>query len=292
MKERAVADFVGQYVVDPAAGVSDEPRDGRVVMSRRRIVVASDDDRITIPLSAIVDIVVGNVPPDLRDLYDDTVTIAYETDDEGIRTVLVEASSDTTSRFVNVLFKCLLNGTETVVKHPAKVGGRVTNTETTSGKLSIDSGLVTVSTPSADVDIDIETVVDFDRTEGAPDGGDRATLVVMHANGQEVVTTLVSPNSRKKVNLLGRYLRIEYSQVRREIQDIDISEPEKRVLVTVYATGGDIDFTQVLDGNAAQATNVLNSLRDKGVIDESEEGISLTSRGQIIVTQRLEDVNV
>ena len=291
MTEKAVADFVGRYVVDPSSGMGEEPADCRVVMSRRRIVVASDADRVTIPLSAIVDVVVGNVPPDLRDLFDDTVTIAYEADG-GVRTVLLEGSNDTMSRFTDLLFRCLLNGTEGIVKHPAKVGGRVTDTEAARARLSVDDGRVAVSTPGEDFEIDVESVVDFDRTERAPDGDDRQTLVVMHADGRDVVTTLLAPDSERKVNLLGRYLRIEYSQVRREIEEIELSQPEKQVLVTVYATGGDIDFTQILGGNAAQATNVLNSLRDRGLVDEGESGIALTSRGQVIVTQRLEDVNI
>lgn len=292
MTEKAVADFVGRYVVDPSSGMDEEPGDCRVVMSKRRLVIASDAGRITIPLSTIVDVVVGNVPSGLQDLFDSTATIAYETDDDGVRTVLLEAANDTVSRFTNLLFRCLLDGTEGVVKHPAKVGGRVTDAEATRGRVSVDSGRVTVSTPEEDFEIDVEAVVDFDRIERAPDGNDRPTLVVTHADGPDVVTTLLSPDSRQTVNLLGRYLRIEYGQVRREIEEIELSDPEKQVLVAAYATGGDIDFTRILDGNAAQATTVLNSLRDKRLVDEGEDGIALTSRGQVIVIQRFEDVNV
>lgn len=292
MTERAVADFLGRYVVDPSSGMDGEPRDCRVVMSKRRIVVASGTDRITIPLSAIVDVVVGNVPTDLRDLFDDTATVAYETDDAGVRTVLLEASNDTMSRFTDLLFRCLLNGTEGIVKHPVKVGGRVTDVEATPGRLSVDSGLVAVSTPGEDFEIDVGSVVDFDRTRRAPDGTDRPTLVVMYADGPDVVTTLLAPDSRRKVNLLGRYLRVEYDQVRREIEEIELGDPEKRVLVTVYAAGGDVDLTRVLDGDATQATDVLDSLRDEGLVDEGETGIALTSRGQVVVTQRFEDVDV
>ena len=292
MTEKAIADFVGRYVVDPGAETDGEPRDARIVMSKRRIVVASDGGRLTIPLSAIVDVVVGNVPPDLRTLFDDTVTIAYETDDDVVQTVLVEAGNDTMTRFVDLLFKCLLNGTEAVAKHPAKVGGRVMDTEATPAKVSVDSNRVKVATPGEDFEIDIESVVDFDRTERAPAGDDRPTLVVMHADGTEVVTSLLAPDSRRTVNLLGRYLRIEYSQVRQSVREVELSEPETRALVSVYATGGDIDFTQVLDGDAAQATKVLNALRDKELIDEGETGIALTSRGKVTVTQRLDDVDV
>lgn len=291
MKEQAVADFVGRYVVDPSTGVNEEPSECRVVMSKRRLVIAGSD-RKTIPLSSVVDVVVGNVPPDLRDLFDDTVTVAYEADDGKVETVLIEASSDTISQFTNVLFKCLLNGTEGVTKHPAQVGGRVTDTDATPAKISIDSRKVDITTPSEDFRIDISTVVDFDRGDTALAGTKKPTLAVKHADDAQMVTSLIAPDSARRMNLLGRYLRMEYSQVRREIEDIQLSQPEKRILVTVYTTGGDIDFTKMLDGNAAQATNILNSLREKDLIDEGNDGISLTSQGQIIVTQRLEDVNV
>jgi len=293
MNEKVVADFTGRYAVDPASGIADEPDGCRVVMSRRRLVVASDgDERLTVPLSSVVDVVVGNVPSGLRDLFDDTITVAYETESGTVETVLVEASNDTVSRFTDVLFRCLLDGTEAVAKHPAKVGGRVTDAEAEPAKVSIDSERVEVRTPSGEFDVDITTVVDFDRAERAPDGTERATLAVKHADGADMVTSLLAPNSSRKMNLLGRYLRIEYSEVRRELEDVQVSQPEKRVLVTVYSTGGDIDFTRVLDGNAAQATNVLNSLREKGLVEEGESGVSLTSQGQVVVTQRLEDVNV
>lgn len=291
MKEKAVADFVGRFVIDPSTGIGQEPEDARIVMSKRRLVIAGDD-RITIPLSSVVDVVVGNVPPDLRDLFDDTVTVAYNDDNGEVRTVLIESGEDTISKFVSVLFKCLLNGTEAVVKHPAQVGGRVTDASATKAKFSVDDRTVSFKTPDGEFTLDATTVVDFDRKNRSLDGTEGSTLVVKHADGDDLVTSLVSPSSSQTVNLLGRYIRIEYSRIRSEVGDIELSEPEKRVLVTIYATGGDIDFKTVLDGNAAQATNVLNSLRDKDLIDEGEAGLSLTSHGQIVVTERLEEVNV
>lgn len=291
MTEKAVADFVGRYVVDPAAGSDREPRDGRVVMSDRRIVVASDEGRLTVPLAGVVDVVVGNVPTGLPDLFDDTVTIAYESDG-GVRTVLIEAGSETVTRFVDVLFKCLLNGTEAIAKHPEKVGGRMMDAEATPAKVSIDSKRVLVATPDEDFEIDTESVVDFDRTERAPAGDDRPTLVVVHADGDEVVTSLLAPNSGRKVTLLGRYLRIEYNQVRQSVQGVELGDSETRVLVSVYAAGGDIDFAEVLDGGAAQATDALASLREEGLVDGDGTDVALTARGRVVVTQRFDDVDV
>ncbi len=290
--EKAVADFVGRYAKNPETGTNQEPESARIVMSRKRLVVAGDDERLTVPLSAVVDLVVGNVPPDLRGLFDSTVTIGYRNDDGRIETVLIEGDDGTISKFETVAFKCLLSGTKAKIKHPARVGGRVTDEPVRNAKLTIDPEQVTFRTRDGSFRIDITSVIGFDRAERAPDGTSRPSLLVKHADEGEVSTSLISPLSARRLNILGRFLRTRYSGLLEEAGKIDLDESQKRLLVTIYASDGDIDFGNVLNGDAARATNVLNALSRKGLVSEDGDGISLTSVGQIIVSQRLEDVNV
>jgi len=290
-EETAVADFVGRFVRNPSSGTGEEPETARVVMSRKRLVIAGDD-RLTVPLSAVVDIIVGNVPPDLRGLFDSTVTVGYKTDGGGVETVLIEASRETMEKFRTVLFKCLLNGSKAKLKHPARVGGRVTDSPVRTAKLSISPDRVGFETRNGTVGIDITDVIDFERTERAPDGRDRSTLSIRHSGDGQVTMSLISLSSSRLLNVLGRYLRIEYEQLLSEVADIELNEPETQLLVAVYATGGNLDFSAVLDGDAARATNVVNALRDKGLIEETPSGLSLTTQGQVVVNQRIEDVNI
>lgn len=291
--EQVVADFVGRFARNPESASHEEPKQGRIVMSQKRLVVAADGERLTIPLSKVVDIVVGNVPPDLRDLFDSTVTIGYKSDEgDTIETVLIEGSDETMSKFQTVAFKSLLNGTKAKIKHPARVGGRVTDKPVQKAKLGIDPERVTFRTKNRNVRINITSVVGFKRTERDPDGTSRPTLLVKHAEGGQVSTSLIAPLSTRRLNILGRFLRIRYGKLLEEASDIELTESQKQLLVTIYATGGDIDFGSVLGGDAARATNVLNALREKGLISEDEDGISLTSIGQIIVSERIGDVNV
>lgn len=290
-EETVVADFVCRYAENPKDGVGAEPETGRVVMSEKRLVVAGDD-RITIPLSAIVDVVSGNVPPNFRDLFDSTVTIGYRADGDAVETILIESGEEKISKFRTILFKVLLNGTKAKVRHPARIGGRVTDSPVRNAKLSISSGRVAFKTKNGGFSIELTTVIDFDRSERSLDATSRSTLLIRHADDGQATTTLVSPASTRRLNLLGRYLRVEYQKLLSSVADIDLSGPETRLLVTIYATDGDIDFTTVLDGDAARATNVLNSLRKKELIEEQGADIELTSKGQIIVSRRIEDVNI
>lgn len=289
--EKVVADFVGRFAKNPKEGIGVEPKSGRIVMSRKQLVVAGDD-RITIPLSAVVDVVSGNIPPNFRDLFDSTVTIGYRTNGDAVETILIEGGGETISRFRTVLFKALLNGTKAKVKHPARIGGRVIDSSVRNAKISISSGQVTFGTKDGGFNIELTSVIGFDRSERSLDTSSRPTLLIRHVDDGQATTTLVSPISTRRLNLLGRYLRIEYQKLLSSVADLELSEPETRLLVTIYATDGDIDFTTVLDGNAARATNVLNSIRKKGLIEERGADIELTSRGQIIVSRRIEDVNI
>lgn len=290
--EQVVADFVGRFALNPSGSSQSAPTRGRVVMSRKRLVIASDEKRLTIPLSKVVDVVIGNVPPHLRDLFDSTVTIGYRSEDGTVETVLIEGGEETMERFETVAFKCLLNGTKAKVKHPARVGGRVTDEPVRKATLTVDPEHVTARTSRGTFRVNITDVIGFKRTEREPDGTTRATLLVKHAEEGRVSTTLIAPLSTRRLNILGRFLRIKYSDLLERAGDIELNEPQKRLLVAIYATDGDIDFGNVLNGDAARATNVLNALGKKGLISEGGDGISLTSVGQVIVSQRLEDVNV
>ena len=290
--EQAIADFVGRFARNPKSSGNEAPERARIVMSQKRLVIASEEERITIPLSDVVDLVVGNVPADLRDLFDSTVTVGYKSDDGTVETVLIEADEETISKFETVAFKSILDGTKAKIKHPARIGGRVTDEPVRKAKLGIGSEQVTFRTKGGNVRIDVTDVVDFKRTERSPDGTERPTLLVKHAEEGEGATSLIAPLSKRRLNILGRFLRIRYGKLLEEASDIELTESQKQLLVTIYATGGDIDFGSVLGGDAARATNVLNALREKGLISEDEDGISLTSIGQIIVSERIGDVNV
>jgi helix-turn-helix protein len=290
--ERAVADFVGRFVKNPSTGTIEHPDTARIVMSRKRLVIAGDDEKLTIPLSSVVDVVVGNVPPDLREMFDAAVTVGHRTDANAIETIVIEGGSETIGKFRTVLFKCLLNGTKAEIKHPAQVGGRVTDAPVRRATLSITSDGVAFKTESGTFRIGIESVIGFERVERAIGGGDGPTLLIRHAGDGQVTTSLVSPLSTRRLNVLGRYLRIEYGTLLSDVAEIDLNEPETRLLVAVYATGGDIDFANVLDGDAARATNAVNALREKGLLEEDSSGLSLTTHGQVVVNQRLEDVNI
>lgn len=285
MSEQAVADFVGRFAVDPSTGVDGDPRAGRVVMSKRRLVLAHDDGQITIPFGNVVDVVVGNVPDELRDLFDDTVTIAYENDDR-TRTVLIEGREGTIPKFVGVLFKCLLNGTEGVVSHPARVGGRVLETAERPARIRVGTDEVAFQTPDNSFRVGVQSLVGLGRTDTAPDGSDRRALALTYDDDGRVVTSLVSTDSSRSLQLLGRYVGREYRERRAAVAELELDTTQLRVLVALYTGGGDLDLEAVVGEAPTEPDDVVHSLSELDLVADESGGPSLTTRGRIAVLER------
>ncbi|WP_135825942.1 CheF family chemotaxis protein [Halorussus ruber] len=283
MSEKVIADFVARFSLDTFD--SPEPVKGRIVLSRKRLVLATTDSKTTVPLSAIFDINVGHVPGELESFFQDTITIAYREDDRR-RVAVVEAGSEEVARFKTVLFKAALSGTKAKVKHPARVGGRVTGSNFRTAKLKIRPGEVGFAC-SDPVTVNLANVTHFQKAkrEVGP------VLVVRHADEGQSVTSEFAIDSDRKLNLLGRYLRLEYSELAQEAEDIDTSEDEMEALVAIYSGARSGDLAGTLGVDSSRVTMILNDLREKGLVDEGEKGLSLTARGQLVVSDRIESVN-
>jgi len=149
MSESAIADFVTSFIPDTATHA--EPVRGRVVMSKRRIVLATEDAQRDHPLAGVFDVQHDTAPRDLAEFFEDTVTVAYERGGEK-HVAVIEGAGDTVDKFVTLVFKGLLNGSAVYAKHPARRGGRVTERSFESGSCSSRPGLsgsVAMSAPAS-----------------------------------------------------------------------------------------------------------------------------------------------
>ncbi|USZ68121.1 hypothetical protein NGM10_15495 [Halorussus salilacus] len=283
MSEKVIADFVARFSLDTFD--SPEPVRGRIVLSRKRLVLATADSKTTLPLSAIFDINVGQVPAELESFFQDTITIAYE-DGNARRSAVIEAGSEEVSRFKTVLFKAQLSGSEARVKHPARVGGRVTDETFRPAKLRIEPGEVRfVGTET--VTVDLASVTYFQR-ETREVG---SVVAVRHTDEGQSVTSEFALATDRKLNLLGRYLRLEYSELAQQVENVDASEAEMEALVAIYSGGQSGDLAGMLGVDSSRVTMLLNDLREKGLIDEGARGLALTAQGKLLVSDRIETVN-
>jgi helix-turn-helix protein len=288
MSERVIADFVGHFFVTDMS--REDPVRGRIVMSRKRLVLVGDDHKVTIPTSKMFDIAVGHVPPEMRSFFSDSITVAYRTD-EGRCMAVVEAESDTVEKFASVLFKAHLNGRTVTVEHPAERGGRVVDSTIRKAKLTVDDGALAFAGPNVEFAIDLATVTDFEKETRTLAGETRPALSVRHVPRTTALLSVVALPSERVMNLLGRYFRLEYSDIVESLQDVSLSDEEVQVLVAIYSAGEGVDPLDVVAADASQTTMVLNGLREKDLVVDGDDGTALTPKGRVVVNSRLEEVN-
>jgi helix-turn-helix protein len=291
MSESVIADFLATFNAETTA--HGEPTRGRVLLSQKRLVLAATDaERTTVPLSAVFDVAVGHAPPGLGDFFDSTVTIAFERG--GDRYVAaVEAGEETIDKFSTVLFKILLNGTEMTVKHPARVGGRVTDRDFRPARLSIEPRHVRFRGDSSTLEIPLSTVTGFGRSRREVDGSRQLVLEVRHMEGGESTMTLAATDSARKMSILGRYIRLEYSELLADVRELDVSKAEKEVLVALYSGAGSegLSLPRIVDREPQEVTMLLNRLQEEELVVDARGGTKLTPKGRVVVNTHLEDVN-
>lgn len=288
MEESVVADFVGR--IHAPAIESDDPVTGRVLLSQRRLVLATEDAKTTVPLSSVFDIAVGTVPNDLRSFFSDTVTLAYS--DGGARnTAVVEGKPDHMERFTGVLFKALLRNVTVTVRHPAKVGGRVTDTPDRTASVTLSSGEIGFTDCVDPFTVDLSTVIDYERTDRTLGGKTRPTLVFRHVPETQTVTSLATVPNERALNVLGRYIKLEYGDAMDEVEAFDPTEEQLEVLVSIYSAGGEAGIADLVTGDAATTSLIVDSLREEGLVVDAETGTALTRQGRMVVTTYLESVN-
>ena len=288
MSEAVVADFVGR-VVTPETTL-EEPVSGRVLLSRRRLVIATGDDRTTIPLASVFDVAIGTVPGDLQTFFSDSVTVAYERGDARA-TALVEGEPDDLDRFVTLLFATLLADVTVTVRHPAAIGGRVVDGEDRPATISIAAGSITFDDCDRTTTVDLASVVDYDRTTRTIDGTRRPAIVFRHASERQTVTSIVTVLNPRSMTILGRYLRREYAAVLEDLDDVRLPPEALEILVSIHAAGGAAPLSAIVTGDASRTTMLLDTLREDGLVVDGETGPTLTRLGTMAVTSRLEQVN-
>lgn len=288
MSETVIADFVARFTV----GSADNPKpvEGRIVLSHNGIAFAAPDSKRTIPISAIVDIAVGYVPEEMEAFFKDTLTLAFE--HEGERSVIViEANTDEVSKFKNLLFKARLNGATVTVKHPARIGGRVTNQKFHTGTLGIKNGGVKFREIPNSCSVELTAITHFQKDERNVSGKTHTVLTLRHEYKGQIITSEFALASNIEVKLLTRYLRSEYKALVEEAKSVDLSDEELETLFSIYTGTDPQTLSRILGSDMNYITQVLESLHQRGLIVVSGDELSATTLGRLIVTERYKRIN-
>lgn len=284
------ADLTGYFVTDLHG--EPQPAKGRILLGNDQIVLVDEDgDKQTVSTHAILDINVCYQPEGVPDLPGTGITVALE---DGVdRPVLVVAGTeDEIQAFGTELYGAVLSGSTAQVKHPASVGGRVTDESFEAATLHVRPNGIVFDTESDTVRIGMNSVIDFDQDSREIGGSTYPVIEVSHMNDGVDQDTLAAMTSGRELTLLGRFLRRTYQNRLQRLKECSLSDIETELLVTLYSVGDmDVSLPSVLDADPTTVKRAIKSVAQKGLIEPGEHNPRLTALGQIVVNLYLERIN-
>lgn len=278
---------------------ADDPtrvEDCAIRLQESTLTLGGDAYEAEIETEEIFDIRIGPPPMSVAGEFNSkTLTIAVETErdfGERSRDVYFLSGNDSgVDHFGQLLFRTVLNGTEVAVRHPAEIGGRRTNAAFTIGELALGERNVGFSAIDVPFKVDIDSIIDFSTDERELLGERREIINVQYVrDGRSIVFEAALSPDRKRY-LLGRYLRLEYSKLQRELANIDLSAPETKALATLYTMHGRAKLQTLLSGRSESSIKVLKLLQKRGLVNGEEGYVELTPKGWIMITTRFDQAD-
>lgn len=278
--ERKLADFTARCTTELDPSSSDNGfRNRRILLSTRRILLISEQfNRTTIPLTSIKRVGRGSGSSLPRGIT--TSSILYSHDGTS-STAVIRAPEKTNSRFLTVLLRALLDDTPVRVRHPAKVGGKVVDSEWEKATVRIRGGL----TLRGVTRIELDTVEKARVDKRTVKEKSHPVLEVDHATEHSVVTTQIHSRDPRILHILNDFIQVEYQKVLKEVNSIHLGEDETNVVVAIYSGITENQLPDMLGKTEEEIGTLLQKLQEKGVLHGSGGNLALTSPGRILASR-------
>lgn len=283
--EHHLTDTQGQftYVIREGQRLADVGwTTGRILVSNKRLLLVGNDGQHTIPLEQIQD-VGGRFDVNQRIARVPKYLSIHKSND-----ILLVAPQESYEDFEQTFVSALLDDIVVDVQHPAVKGGVVQDTQWERARVKIGDDEVNLATTSGSlIEIELDDIGQVSEGDRTVSGEKRAVVEVEHTESEVSVQTYVAGTERH-CSLFESVFR---SGVRLNEADIDLSDPEKEVLMALYAgispfqipefTGVDVDTVEVIFERLIQL-NVLDEVRKR-------REVALTTRGRTLAGRAIDE---
>ena len=280
--ETMLADQPGQFaqVVSDGHKVPDvEWVSGRLLLSNRRLVLATKEGKRTIPLKKVHSI------KGRQDVNETLAQVSGYLSVQVGKDVTLVSPKDQDS-FEQSMYGAILDQQVVLAKHPAVEGGVVQDTAWEKGRLKVEDGGVDLAIASgAFVEIDIDEVGTVEEGTQTVQGKERLVIEVEHTDEATAVQTHIS-GAKRHVKVLASLLRKGEAK---NTTDVELSDDETEVLMALYSgvspfqipefTGMDVDHVEAL----------FDQLVEQGILEEKRvrRSVSLKARGRNIAAEAM-----
>ncbi|MFC4551471.1 MULTISPECIES: CheF family chemotaxis protein [Halorussus] len=255
---------------------------GRILLSNKRLVLAGNEGKRSIPLSDVNGI---------KGRYDVNQAVTSVSDYLSIefgRNVVLLSTSVDIDEFETDVYGALLNQQMILTKHPAVEGGVVQNTDWEKARIKISEGMVNVAIASGTfVGIELDDIGGVDRGTRTVKGEQRTVLEVEHTQGDTSVQTYISGQTRR-CSLLETLLR---KGERKSKGGVELSEVEKEVLMALYSGVSSFEIPDFLGMDVDEVESIFERLIEVDVLEEvrKRREVSLKTRGRNIASESINE---
>jgi hypothetical protein len=278
--ERTLADATGKFahVVRDGRKLPDvDWISGRILLSTKRLVLASTEGKHTIPLSKIRAI---------RGRQDATEAIAkvsnYISLQMGGDVVFLSPADH--EGFEHELFRAVLDQAVVVVKHPAVEGGVVRDTDWEKGRIKVEDGDVAVALASGQfVEVEVDDVGSVETASREVVDGERPVVEVGHTQAETAVETHLS-GAPHHVSVLASLLR---KGEEKNAVDVDLTERESEVLMALYSGVSPFQIPEFVGMDVDTVEDTFDQLVEADILEEhrTRREVKLKARGRHIASE-------
>lgn len=255
---------------------------GRILVSNKRIVLAGNQGKRTIPLSEV---------KGLRGRYDVNQAVASVSDYLSVEfgnNVVLLASAKDIDDFETDIYGALLNQEMILTQHPAVEGGVIQDTDWEKARVKIDEEVVNIAIASGTfVGIELDDIGSVERATRTVKGEQRTVLEVEHTQGDTSVQTYISGQTRRCALLESLF---EKGQRKNE-GGVELEETEKEVLMALYSGVSSFEIPDFLGMDVDEVESIFERLVEVDVLEEvrKRREVSLKTRGRNIASESINE---
>jgi hypothetical protein len=283
--ERKVVDTRGKFtqVVKDGRELSDaEWTGGRILLSNKRLILAGNGGKRTIPLATVESLEGRTDVNQLVAKVSGYVSLQIAGGD------VVLVSAEDPESFERLLYRALLDRTVVLARHPAVEGGVVTDAEWEKARLKIEESAVALAIADGSfVEIDLDDIGSMEANERSVRDEKRQVLEVEHSEEGTSVQTYIS-GSERRCSILETLLR--KGESRSEI-GVDLTERQNEVLMALYSGVSPFEIPDFLGMDVDEVEEVFDRLIELEVVEEIRvrREVALNARGRNIASEAMND---
>ena len=284
-EERKIADTQGRFAQVERDG---RPLDDatwtqvRILLSNKRLILASGSGKRTVPLTTINEI---------GGRYDVNQQIAqvssYLALHIGENDVILVAATES-DVFESCLFQAFLDQRVVLSKHPAVEGGVVQDSQWQKARLKVEDDELGVALAGGSfVLIELDDIGSVEAAKRTVKGEERGVLEVEHSQGGTSVETHFSA-SDQICSVLEALLKKGEKQSETAI---DLSDTEKEVLMALYSGVSPFDIPDFIGVEVDEVEEIYERLVDLEVVEEvrKRREVTLNARGRNIASDTINE---